>query len=60
MRRRSTADDIFPSCPFTTIDNISTVIMSMLPDEDGQMMAREMEGALGIPKITIHHFLTDI
>ncbi len=54
-------DDELISQPSTTIDNTSTVIPSILFDENEnrQMMMQDMEGTSGIPKTTIRHILTE-
>ncbi len=45
-------DDVYT----TIIDNTLIAVVSILLDEDRQMMVRKMEGVSGIPKTMIHSF----
>ncbi len=54
-REKIDGDDVSAGCPSTTIDNTTNAIMSILLDEDRQMMVWEIKGASGT-KNNIPHF----
>ncbi len=57
--RRLMEDDAPTASSSATIDNTLIAVVSTLLDEDRQMMVQEIEGALGIPKTTIHRILNE-